>query len=151
MKNAIWKTVVLLIIWFISFSTMPALAQAPPRVTVSPNDFQIDFGGEFDAVVIPPGLKKECPSGRVLASNDGNILNGLLSSGIAAGAAESVVIGRDFDGMNRIAAQFDAVPNPNDHGWVTNDHDLVSSTRRHHSLARRGSAQNADLAEAGMV
>src|SRR4051812_35579429 len=78
-----------------------------PRVTVAPDDFQIDFGGEFDAVVIRPGLKQECPEGRVLASSDIQIRSGVLSSGIAGGTGDSVVVGRDFDGANRIVARFD--------------------------------------------
>src|SRR6266446_7582127 len=69
-------------------------AQGRPVVTISRDDFQIDLGGEFDAVVIPPGLKKECPFGRVLASNDGQLSS--LSSGIAGGTGDSVVIGRNF-------------------------------------------------------
>jgi hypothetical protein len=121
----------------IALSLLPALmpamssmvaAQGRPVVTVSRDDFQIDIGGEFDAVLIPPSLKKECPAGRVLASNDWQITatGAPLSTGIADGTGNSVVIGRDFNGGNRIAAKFDAVPNPDDHGWGTADHDLVS-------------------------
>ena len=117
----------------LALALMPAMssmvaAQGRPVVTVSPDDFQIDISGEFDAVVIPPGLKKECPPGRFLASNDWQITDGSapLSTGIIGGTGDSVVIGRNFDGTNRIAAKFDAVPNPDDHKWGTSDHDLLS-------------------------
>lgn len=79
--------------------------------------------GEVQSVVIPPGLKTECPAGRVLITND------ILSHNYENRLGDGLVMGRnlnDLDGA-QVNATFPTLPpNPTDYAFYAFDHDLIS-------------------------
>lgn len=62
-----------LLVFFLSAT--PVRAVTPPVIAVAPDAGSMDWGaandvGESQSTVVPPGLKKECPAGSLLITND---------------------------------------------------------------------------------
>ena len=83
-------------------------------------------GGEVQSTVVPANLKPaSCPKGRLLVTNDMKLYNNSPQS-----PAAGMVLGWDLDGKSAspLLATFDAPPDPDNHLFCTNDHDIVTLT-----------------------
>ena len=72
--------------------------------------------GEAQSTVVPPGLKNQCPKGRVLVSND-----------LVRPPKVGTVIGRNLDSQTApdVKSTFPSAPDSNLYYFGTNDHDIV--------------------------
>jgi hypothetical protein len=99
---------------------LPSGAEAASSVSVSDKIVFAAAAGEAQSTIVPPGVKKECPAGRLFVSNDFMVKR----TPIAAGA----VLGRDLDKLTSpdlLRATFGPMPNAEYFSSGT-DHDLVA-------------------------
>ncbi len=94
---------------------------ANPKLHVDDTHSSIQYSGksgpgEAQSTVVPPGLKSQCPNGRLLVTND-----------LRRPPASGTIIGRNLDDPNgaNVTASFSALPMAaSDVTWGTNDHDI---------------------------
>jgi hypothetical protein len=99
---------------------LPAPADAASSVSVSDKIVFAAAAGEAQSTIVPPGVKSECPAGRLFVSNDFSVKR----TPIATGA----VLGRDLDKLaapDMLRATFGPMPNAQYFSSGT-DHDLVA-------------------------
>lgn len=99
---------------------LPFRADAASSVSVSDKIVFAAAAGEAQSTIVPPGVKSECPAGRLFVSNDFSVKR----TPIATGA----VLGRDLDKLaapDMLRATFGPMPNAQYFSSGT-DHDLVA-------------------------
>src|SRR4051812_49121004 len=107
--------------------TLMALVRAVPAwadIEIKVDDAMIVPmpAGEVQSTVVAPGLKKECPNGRFLVSNDF-----VVRDSPPANPTKGMVRGRDLDNPDGpiIESEFEAVPAA-EFRRLGQDHDLVA-------------------------
>src|ERR1700686_1411780 len=100
-----------------------AFAHAGTTLQVAPNVRSFGKqGGESQSTVIAPGLKPQCPNGRVFVSDDVMIAN----QGRNFPPSKGTVRGIDLKDGTVVDAPFDSPPDSKYWYFGGNDHDLVS-------------------------
>jgi hypothetical protein len=101
--------------------------RATAQITIGDQlTFAFKDGGESQSCVVAPGLKTQCPKGRILVTRDQINAPARFEFGVGA-PPTGLVVGRDLDkpNMKPIAATFNSVPDAQ-YYYVATDHDLVS-------------------------
>jgi hypothetical protein len=104
------------------FAIGPAWAEG--SFSVAPNARTMNFaGGESQSTVVPPGLKKQCTSGRILISNDGERADVVQVTGLIH---YHDLVAPKSEGLSIVDAIPNAGPNSEYYWTLTNDHDIVA-------------------------